>query len=262
MVELGGIYRLGGGKVINTPDQSMMSGTSAAQLGLIPVMRGPIRFAVGPPNGLTSNSWRVWTTSSRDVYVVCRDNFKEAKVSLHASGRWRMGFTTQALDKHRRLLPTDQNRAWEVWDRPPPILPNTVIAFRLIFPSSELGVRPEQRKPEEWARVVYIEAPPQGKVTVVTLFITAEDVLLTHESEPSFCLASLEIGDGQRAQLIAHGDPEGDLPDLIRRSTAEARKHAESKGVEISPETYGYFLGRQENGSRFIFGAYLKRDRK
>ncbi len=30
----------------------------------------------------------------------CRDNFKEAKVSLHTSGKWRMGFTIEALVKN------------------------------------------------------------------------------------------------------------------------------------------------------------------
>jgi hypothetical protein len=173
-----------------------------------------------------------------------------------------MGFTTEAVAKYSNLLLGDQNRAWEVWDRPPPALPNTVIAFRLLFPTSELGVRPEQRRPEEWARVVHIEAAPQGKVTVVTLFVTADDVLLTHQSEPSFCLASLKIGNGQRAQLVAHGDPELDLPDLIERSTAEARKHGKSKGLEATDESYGYFLGRRDDGSRFLMGAYLKRDRE
>jgi hypothetical protein len=115
-----------------------------------------------------------------------------------------MGFTTEAVVKNRNLLLTDQNRAWEVWDEPPVSLPNTVIAFRLLFPPSELAVRPEQRVPNEWANVVYIEAAPPGKLTVLTLFVTVGDVVLRHESEPSFCLASLDIGNNRRAQLIAH----------------------------------------------------------
>lgn len=245
---------------MNTTDQSMMQSTMAEQLGVIPVRRGPVRFAVGPPNGLTSNAWRVWTTKHGDVYIACRDNFKEAKVSLHASGRWRMGFTAEAIAKNSNLLPSDHDRAWEVWDRPLPTLPKTVIAFRLVFPSSELGVRSEQRRPKEWARVVHVEAAPPGKVTVVTLFVTAEDVLLRHESEPSFCLASLDIGGNYRAQLVAHGDPERDLPDLIERSVAHARRHAESAGVQVSDESYGYFFGRRDDGSRFLVGARMKRD--
>lgn len=231
----------------------------AAQEGLIPLKRGPVRFAVGPPNGLTSNAWRIWTTKHSDIYIACRDNFKEAKVSLHASGRWRMGFTTEAVAKNSNLLPIDQNRAWDVWDQPPASLPNTIIAFRLLFPTTELVVRPEQRIPNEWKNVIFIEAAPPGKLTVLTLFVTVGDFVLTHESEPSFCLASLAICNDRRAQLIAHGDPEGDLPDLIERSVAKARMQAESAGVEIPSGSYGYFLGRRDDGSRFLVGAPMNR---
>lgn len=210
-------------------------------------------------NGLTSNAWRVWTTKAGDVYVARRDNFKETKVSLHASGRWRMGFTTEAVAKNTKLLSCDQDRAWEVWDRPPETPPDAVIAFRLIFPTSELAVRPEQRDPSEWAKVVHIEAAPSGKVTTVTLFITHGDVVFRHESEPSFRLASLDIGDGLHAQIVAPGDPEGEWPDLIERSVFEARRQAESAGVEVLEGGYGYFFGHRDDGARFLLGARLTR---
>ena len=219
--------------------------------------KGPVRFAVGPPNGLTSNAWRIWTTKYGDIYIACRDNFKEAKVSLHASGRWRMGFTTEALVKNSSLLPSEKDRAWEVWDKPPAFLPNTVTAFKLLFPTSELAVRPEQRIPQEWANVIYIEAAPPGKLTVVTLFVTAGDLTLAHEPEPSFCLASLDIGDNRRAQLVAHGDPEGDLPNVIKGCVIQARKQAKSNGIQIPNEAYGYFFGRLDDGCRYLVGARI-----
>lgn len=237
---------------------TMVPNTLATRVGLIPVRRGPVRFAVGPPNGLTSNAWRIWTTKNGNVYIACRDNFKEVKVSLHASGRWRMGFTAEAVAKNSNLLPGDQNRAWEVWDEPPAKLPNTVIAFRLVFPTSELAVRPEQRTSSKWTNTVYIEAAPTGKVTVVTLFVTTGEAVLSHKSEPSFCLASLDIGGGRHAQLVAHGDPEGDLPLLIERSVAEAHRLAKSTEVELPSEAYGYFFGRRDDGSRFLVGARIR----
>jgi len=237
----------------------MISPTLAIQAGLLPIRSGPVRFAVGPPNGLTSNAWRIWANKHGDVYLACRDNFTEAKVSLHASGRWRMGFTTEAITKNSDLLSDNQNRAWEVWDSPPASLPNTVIAFRLFFPRSELAVRPEQRKPKDWEKVVFIEAPPTGKLTVLTLFVTMGDATLSHESEPSFCLASLEIGNDRHIQIIAHGEPEGYIPDLIERSVANARKQFEAKGGEIPQDAYGYFFGQQSDGSRFLVGARINR---
>src|SRR5688500_9086202 len=118
---------------------------------------GPVRFAVGQVTGMTSNAWRVWTTTRGDVYIACRDNFQETKVSLHVSGRWRMGFTTEAIVRDPQLSNGDRDRAWEVWDEPPAILPNTVAAFRLLFPTSELAVRPDQRASGSWRNVTFID---------------------------------------------------------------------------------------------------------
>lgn len=239
--------------------ETVIPDRSAERDGLIPARRGAVRFAVGPPDGLTSNSWRGWATKRGDVYIVCRDNFREVKVSLHVSGRWRMGFTSEAVAESSHLLPSDQNRAWEVWNRPPASLPKTVVAYRLVFPTSELAVRPEQRPQKEWKNVVYIEAAPPGRVTVVSLFVTDGEVALTHASEPSFCMASLDIGNGRRAQFVAHGDPEGELPQLIEENVAKARSAAESAGIEIPEEAFGLFHGLQDDGSRFLFGARFNR---
>ena len=63
-------------------------------------------------------------------------------------------------------------------------LPNVTIAFRLFFPTSELPVRPEQRQPDQWRQVIFIEpAPPgSGKLTALTLFVTNGDVEPKHDS--------------------------------------------------------------------------------
>jgi hypothetical protein len=193
----------------------------ATQVGLLPIKGKPVRFAVGAPNGITSNSWKVWSTKS-GVYIACRDNFRETKVSLHnstdphASSRWRMGFSNESLPKIAHLRSDDENRAWEVWDEPAATLPGTVVAFRLFFPTSELAVGPELRAPNKWKNVIYVESAPPGKLTVLTLFVTLGTPELAHESEPSFRLALFDVGNGRFAQLIAHGEPEGDFPDLYQ----------------------------------------------
>src|SRR5438132_10784740 len=121
----------------------------------LPIRAGPVRFAVGAPDGLTSNSWRFWTTSAGDAYLARRDNFNNMKVSLHASGRWRMAFTSEALAANPSLVPVGADRAWEVWDEPPAVLPETVAAFRLIFPTRELAVEPEQRAAKQWRNTIF-----------------------------------------------------------------------------------------------------------
>ncbi len=170
------------------------------QAGILPTRKREVRFAVGLPNGLTSNSWKVWANKKGDIYIACRDSFKQARVSLHVSGRWRMGFTTEALKEDPSLLHPGENRVWEVWDRPPRAFPNTTIAFRLYFPTAELAVLPEQRPVDEWREVIFIEpAPPgTGKLTALTLFVTDGDVEPRHEFEFELSLGLL----GNRTQHV------------------------------------------------------------
>ena len=79
----------------------------------LPIRVSPIRFAVQHKNGLSSNSWRVWTRSSGDAYVKCRDNFAEVKASLHQSGRNRIAFTSESGN-----IMSNGNRVWNEWHRP------------------------------------------------------------------------------------------------------------------------------------------------
>ena len=221
------------------------------------VTNNVIRVAVGAPDGFSSNAWRIWCSKNGDVYIKCRDNFKEAKVSLHTSGRWRMGFTTEALEQNPGLLPEEANRAWEVWDCPEETIPNTVKAFALVFPAEQLVIRPDQRDQKAWKNVIFIEAAPPGKLTVVMLFVTRGNVSLRHESEPSIWLASFDLGNGCFAQLVAHGELEGNLPEVIANSVAQSRLLAVRAGRVIPKGAYAYFLGHREDGMRYICGASL-----
>ncbi|MCR4288542.1 MAG: hypothetical protein NUW09_11095 [Deltaproteobacteria bacterium] len=169
-----------------------------------------------------------------------------------------MGFTTEAISNNLQL-PHDINRAWEVWDEPPASLPDSVVAFKLIFPTAELAVRPEQRPAKLWEKVLHIESAPPGKVTIITLFITKGAPTLKHESESSFCLASLAIGNDRRAQLIAHTDPSDGLDVFIEKVVANARKQEELAGVRIPQTGYYYLFGQHDNGCRFIIGARADR---
>lgn len=227
--------------------------------GVLPFTKGPVRFAFGDPDGLTSNAWRAWVAGPGDVYLACRDNMRETKVSLHASGRWRMGFTSEAITKRPDLLAKGQNRAWEVWDEPTATLPNTVAAFRLFFLTPELAVRSDQRTAKDWGKVLFIEPAPAGKLAAVTLFITSGDTAIHHQSEPSFRLAALTLGNGRWAQLVAHFDPVLDMPGIVENGLAQGRAEAKRRGVVEPPGSYAYFLGRNNDGARFIIGARVHR---
>jgi hypothetical protein len=103
-------------------------------------------------------------------------------------------------------------------------------------------------------------APPgNGKLTALTLFVTNGDVELKHESEPSFRLGSLLIGNNTYAQLMAHAEPEGNIPKIIERTAAHAQLKVRASGHELPAEAYLYVLGRMDDGSRFLVGARANR---
>jgi hypothetical protein len=237
-----------------------MQPTSPASLGL-PLRRGPVRFAVGAPEGLSSNSWRFWTHKGH-AYLACRDNFQNMTVSLHASGRWRMAFTHQAVQQNPRLVPPCSDRAWEVWNEPPPTLPDTVITFRLLFFTSELAVRPDQRPTKTWKDTVFIEAAPpdSGLLTVVTFSVTKDDPELRHDSQPSVRLASLPLNEGRRVQLVAHREPVADHAIAIGRARDAVLAQATAQGIAVPDEGYLYLFGNQHDGARCITGARAKAD--
>lgn len=224
---------------------------------LLPKFNEPVRFAVGHPQGLTSNSWRVWIESS-GLYIACRDNFQQTKVSLHKSGRWRMGFTQEAVAKRPNLLRPGQDRAWTVWDKPPITLPETVVAFKLVFVTSELAVSPEQRRGHRWKDVIFVEAGPPGLMTVATLFITLGTPALQPE-DGSYCirLGVFDVGDDRFAQLVMHGDAEANFRPTVERCREAGWAQAVAAGVSIPPEAYGYFLGKMDNGCRYLYGARM-----
>ncbi len=125
----------------------------------LPIRESAVRFAVGPPDGLTSNSWRFWPSKAGNIYLKCRDNAKEFKISLHVSGRWRLGYTEEGSPRTPAWSHRGADRAWDVWDEPPEIDANIVFvfAFRMNFPTSELVIRPDQRPPKLWRGTVFIK---------------------------------------------------------------------------------------------------------
>jgi hypothetical protein len=194
----------------------------------------------------------VWANSGQ-LYIACRDNFKEVKVSLHSTGRWRMGFTAQAIANRPDLVKANENRAWEVWNEPPATVPNVVVAYHFIFPTAALAIHPEDRKLSDWNKVIFIEAGQVGKaLTVVTLLITNDGTDLLRGTRPSFLLASLPVGNGRYAQLMAHAEPEGSIPGVISDGLIASRELATRQGIELPSNAYTYLHGKWSDGARFV----------
>lgn len=224
-------------------------------LSELPRADGPLRFAVGDTDRLTSNSWRAWVAGSDDIYVACRDNFKEVKVSLHASGRWRMGMTEQA-ERNSPLLVRGENRAWEVWNAPSPNRKGVIRAFQLQFLTSELAVKPDQRSPKLWGSSLYLAPAPEGKILCVTLFLAPHSIALQHESEPSLVLGQYRLQSGRDLIVVAHHDPVKGYHEKLRIARARIALQLRESGVAAPAEGYLYLYGKADDGARFVMPAF------
>ncbi len=229
------------------------------RVGLLPIIDKPVKFAVGDLKGLSSNSWRIWDSKNGDIYIMCRDGLNEAKVSLHASNRWRMAFTQEAFSKNLALCFERENRVWEVWDKPEESLPNTVTAFKLYFPLKELGLDPSLRKSTKWKDVFFIEASPSPLMTVITLFVCSSEINLKHSSQPSFCLAKFHIKNNHTVQVIAHSEKEGNIPKMISNQMPIILQQLKDKKIDTPISSFCYLFGHHDDGCRYIVGAKADR---
>lgn len=223
----------------------------------LPVTQGVLRFAIGHPSGPSSNCWRIWTTKSGDVYIKCRDNYGEIKGSLHASNRWRFGFTDEALKNNPSLVKDGEDRAWEVWDRPSPIIPNAIVAFRLRFFTSELAITQEMRQTKGWTQqpIVFIEAAPNDGEDIVTVWITEGNPQLTYDKGPSVTLASLPLPEGWRVQVTVHGENEASAREWLENAVTEATRSVQEWGLKIPPTSRLLLFGHAADGGRFVAEA-------
>ena len=71
-----------------------------------------LRFAVGSPENIQSFVWRVWVQGD-DVYIGARNALQVFKVSLHASGIWRIAFV-----KELKKEDSNSDRVIVRWNKP------------------------------------------------------------------------------------------------------------------------------------------------
>jgi hypothetical protein len=211
-----------------------------------PIADLPVRFAVGAVDGLTSNSWKVWTGRDGTIYLACRDNYQEVKASLHPT-RWQFGLTSEA---HHSVGNQAATRHFERWDPPLEFAPGAQVAFRLTFIHSEIAVPPDLRLGRRWDEPWYVEPAPGFDQTVVTLFITDAGVELRSSIGDTIVLARVPLADASELQLTVHGEP---MTDELRAGLWSSYVQSIAAMPPEMP-TGGRVLlfGRHDNGSRFL----------
>jgi hypothetical protein len=223
----------------------------------LPIRSTPLRFAIGDPAGRSSNSWRVWVERDSSVYIKCRDNYSELKVSLPYE--WRMALTSEAIRARPELTAGGQDRAWERWDPPAVILPGVISAIRLQFIYSELAVTPELRKAKLWRETQFVEPAPNSDITLANIFISDREQLL-QARDATIWLASLQIPDGRFVEVTLHGMRFSEtLRQVMGDAIRESRRVVAEQGIEPPPTGRTFFFGYQSDGTRLIFEANYHR---
>ncbi len=106
---------------------------------------GVIRWAVGDPHGLRSQSWTVAGNAHQDdVYIGPRERMGSIKLSLHRSGRWRMAWDGKSDEA--RALPDGVDRVLTRWEPQAEIRPGWRHVVTVLVPDySVMRQRPERR---------------------------------------------------------------------------------------------------------------------
>ncbi len=129
-----------------------------------------IRFAVRAPDGSRSHLWTCWTTvgkGKRDVYFTSKPLGHAAKLSLHESGQWHVGFLTEKLDELFDAGSAPPSRFLGKWDRTDAMRKNPVVrAAAVSLPWNGLFQGEEVRKP-----VVWLPVAPENQMTEVSIFL-------------------------------------------------------------------------------------------
>src|ERR1051326_8642756 len=86
-----------------------------------------LRFGVGSPEANYSSTWKVWTKKG-ETYLAPREIGSTMKVSLHRSGRWRIGFSSKAHSG-------DDDRALLKWNPPQETEVGWTHALSIVVPS-------------------------------------------------------------------------------------------------------------------------------
>jgi hypothetical protein len=159
----------------------------------LPIGGRNVRFAIGTPTGRSSNSWLIETRKTGDIYIICRDNFSESKVSLHASGKWRYAFTDSIAKTRPDLVSPGSDRALHKWNPPDGWKQRPIVAFELLVPQSGLYLSSSDRT--NWKKSVIFIDPHQNPqlMTVVQLVVAPARMAFDYGMQEGGTIADLQV---------------------------------------------------------------------
>jgi len=191
-----------------------------------------------------STVWKVVSAKhTPDLYVVPLMFGGAFKISLHESGSWRAGLTSES-PAHLR---SGVSRHWEVWERGPAFAPGTVRGWYLLIPDQELrtGCTLDGK-----ARQV----PPVGPGHAVSI----EFLMMTNQGPTAVFDDAHIIGRwalrGRDESCLVIGRRiawSEELKVWANAARSDATGQAESAGIKVSQEHRFYIHRHDAQGVRF-----------
>ena len=186
----------------------------------LPLLQGPIRFAVVMPDGTTSNSWRVWTRGG-DAYVCCRDNMKEIKINLHQSGKQHIAFRQES-----GIEMAPGSRFWNQWLEPPKQNP-AVPSFKLLFPPwgmrlTEIDRQQSKAMRQKWDRnQILIESDEEHLVAVSLIVVDSSSRVIFVGDYPHALIGELPLRPGKKLCVVSGMEPDRGFRSVIEQAIAK-----------------------------------------
>lgn len=221
---------MGEKRLIPPPAQQLTSGAS-------------LRMAVGEPAGLRSAAWVVSSgRKSPDIYIGTRRSMSSFKVSLHASGRWRLA--------EAKSQPQDStaDRVLERYSPPEEFQPGWRFAAQILVPVSSLRA-PYDEAPPKGGEISWWPAPALGKTMSFNIFVGAAplnlDVSITSAGE----VGRIALADGGALWVLA------DEIDSTAEEAALASKRSQAMslaGSRSDPEGELMAWARENTTGRIV----------
>jgi hypothetical protein len=116
---------------------------------------GTLRWAAGRPDGPRSMTWLVTANNNSDeVYVGARGLMNDMKMSLHASGNWRL-----ALNDPKKYVPVGADRVIGRWTPPPEFATGWRRAAVIHTPSTTFAAPYKEPRTSDGAPIRWFAAP-------------------------------------------------------------------------------------------------------
>jgi hypothetical protein len=163
-------------------------------------------------------------------------------VSLHASGRWRLGLTEESVKARPDILRPGQDRAWKKWQ---PILDNEhrlVIGFQITAHQSSLYVNPQDRK--KWPRdVVFIEhSNDRSELTVLSVCVVlGQKPIIFPPGKLGAVIAVVPVGQHRTVQLVATHEAADNYEEVVKDGFGRALTDLKRTGEGV-PEGGVFFV--------------------